>query len=62
MAFLQNNWLLILVMFASGAMLLFPLVQRRFGPSKDIGTLNVTHLINHQDIKIQIGNDTKPQP
>jgi len=48
-AFLQNNWLLILVLFLSGAMLLFPLVQRRFGPAKDIGTLNVTHLINHQD-------------
>ena len=49
MSFIQNNWMLILVMFLSGAMLIWPLVQRRFSPMKDVGNLNVTHLINTQD-------------
>jgi rhodanese-related sulfurtransferase len=49
MTFVQNNWMLILVMFLSGAMLLWPLIQKRFSPMKDVGNLNVTHLINTQD-------------
>lgn len=49
MSFIEKNWWLILAMFISGAMLLWPIVQRRFSPIKDIGNLNVTHLINHQD-------------
>lgn len=49
LTFIQNNWLLIIVMFLSGAMLIWPLAQRRFSPMKDVGTLNVTHLINTQD-------------
>jgi rhodanese-related sulfurtransferase len=46
MAFVQENWILIAVAFLSGAMLVWPLVQRRFSPMKAIGTLGVTHLIN----------------
>jgi rhodanese-related sulfurtransferase len=49
MSFVKENWLLIVVMFVSGAMLLWPLVQRRFSPMKEIGNLNATHLINHRD-------------
>ena len=49
MSFVQNNWMLILVMFVSGALLLWPLIQKRFSPMKDVGNLNVTHLINTQD-------------
>ena len=49
MSFIRENWLLILVMFASGAMLVWPLVQRRMSPMKEIGNLNATHLINHRD-------------
>jgi rhodanese-related sulfurtransferase len=49
MSFVKENWLLILVMFASGAMLLWPLLQRRLSPMKEIGNLNVTHLINQRD-------------
>jgi rhodanese-related sulfurtransferase len=49
MSFIEKNWLLILVMFLSGAMLLWPIVQRRFSPMKEIGNLNATHLINHQN-------------
>jgi len=49
MAFVEKNWILFLALFLSGAMLLWPLVQRRMSPAKEIGTLNVTHLINHQN-------------
>jgi rhodanese-related sulfurtransferase len=49
MAFLEKNWILVVAMVLSGAMLLWPLVQRRLSPVKEIGTLNVTHLINHQN-------------
>ena len=49
MAFIEKNWLLFIALFVSGAMLLWPLVQRRMSPIKEIGTLNVTHLINHQN-------------
>ena len=49
MSFIEKNWLLILVMFLSGAMLLWPILQRRFSPVKEVGNLNVTHLINHKN-------------
>ncbi|MBK9117949.1 MAG: rhodanese-like domain-containing protein [Betaproteobacteria bacterium] len=49
MSFIKKNWILILVLFVSGAMLVWPLVQRRFSSMKDIGTLNATQLINHQN-------------
>ena len=49
MSFIEKNWMLILVMFLSGAMLLWPILQRRFSPVKEVGNLNVTHLINHKD-------------
>ncbi len=49
MSFAQNNWMLILVLVLSGAMLVWPLFQRRFSTVKDIGTAMVTRLINHQD-------------
>ena len=46
MSFVQNNWMLILVMITSGAMLVWPFVQNRFSPAKVIGNLEVTRLIN----------------
>lgn len=46
MEFITNNWLLISVAFISGAMLLWPYVQRQMSGMRDLGTLNVTHLIN----------------
>jgi rhodanese-related sulfurtransferase len=46
MSFIQSNWMLILVLILSGAMLVWPLVQRRLSPSKDVGNLEVTRLIN----------------
>ena len=49
MSFVEKNWILFLAFFLSGAMLLWPLVQRRLSPVKEIGTVNVTQLINHQN-------------
>ena len=49
MAFVLENWMLVAVMVASGAMLLFPLVQRRFSPVKDVGNAEATLLVNRSD-------------
>ena len=46
MSFIQANWMLIVVLLLSGGMLLWPLVQRRLSPMKDIGTLGATQLVN----------------
>jgi rhodanese-related sulfurtransferase len=44
--FVQENWMLFVVLFLSGGMLLWPLVQRRLSPMKDVGTLEATRLVN----------------
>jgi rhodanese-related sulfurtransferase len=49
MTFIQNNWMLILVMIVSGAMLLWPMIQRRTSGVKDAGNLVVTQLVNRQN-------------
>jgi rhodanese-related sulfurtransferase len=46
MSFIQGNWMLILVLILSGAMLVWPVIQRRLSPGKDAGNLDVTRLIN----------------
>ena len=46
MDFIQSNWLLILLMVVSGAMLVWPLIQDRLSPARVIGNLEVTRLIN----------------
>jgi rhodanese-related sulfurtransferase len=45
-SFIQENWMLFIVLFLSGGMLLWPMVQRRLSAMKDIGTLEATQLIN----------------
>ncbi len=47
--FLANNWLLVLVMVVSGAMLVWPLVQRRFSAAREIGAPEATQLINRRN-------------
>jgi rhodanese-related sulfurtransferase len=49
MQFLQNNWMLVLVMLASGGMLVWPLIGRRWSSMRDIGTAHATQLINRQN-------------
>ena len=48
MDFIKNNLLLIAVAFASGAMLIWPLVRRGAG-GPWVGTLQATHMINRED-------------
>ncbi len=48
MDFIQNNLLLIAVAFASGAMLLWPLVRRTAG-GPWVSTLQATQMINRED-------------
>jgi rhodanese-related sulfurtransferase len=48
MEFVQNNLLLIAVAFASGAMLIWPLVRRGSG-GPWVSTLQATHMINRDD-------------
>jgi len=47
--FLEKNWILIVAFLLSGALLLWPMVQRRLSPMKEIGTVFVTNLINRQN-------------
>ena len=49
MLFFQENWMLFAVLFISGAMLLYPMVQRRFSSTREVGTLRATQLINHDN-------------
>jgi rhodanese-related sulfurtransferase len=49
MTFVVENWMLVAVMVTSGAMLLFPLVQRRFSRVKDVGNAEATLLVNRSD-------------
>ncbi len=46
MSFVQTNWMLILVLLLSGGMLLWPLVQRRLSPARDVNNLAATQLVN----------------
>ena len=59
MTFVQNNWLLILVFVLSGAMLVWPLVQSRLSPGKDVGNLEVTRLINSSNAVLVDVRETK---
>jgi rhodanese-related sulfurtransferase len=46
LAFIEKNWMLVLTLIASGAMLLWPLIGRRLSGARDLNTLGVTQLIN----------------
>ncbi len=52
MQFLANNWMLVLIMFMSGALLLFPLIQRRSSGMTEVGNVRLTYLINREDASI----------
>jgi len=47
--FLEKNWPLVLVFVLSGAMLLWPILQRRLSPTQEIGTFDATLLINSEN-------------
>ena len=47
--FLENNWWLILVMIASGGMLLWPMIGQRWSTVREVGALEATQLINRRN-------------
>jgi rhodanese-related sulfurtransferase len=49
MTFLQQNWMLLFTMFASGALLLWPIMQRRASGLVEIGNLRATQIFNNQN-------------
>jgi len=49
MAFVEKNWILILAFVLSGAMLLWPLLQRRLSAMKEVGTLEAIQLMNRNN-------------
>ena len=59
MSFVQNNWLLILVFVLSGVMLIWPAIQRRFLPGKDVGNHEATRLINSSNAVLLDIRETK---
>jgi rhodanese-related sulfurtransferase len=46
--FVQANWMLILIFVMSGAMLIWPVIQRQTSGMTDIGTHEATRLINSE--------------
>lgn len=49
MHFIQNNLGLVALVLVSGLMLLWPIIGRRISGVKDVGMLEATQLINHQN-------------
>jgi rhodanese-related sulfurtransferase len=49
LTFLENNWWLVLVLVVSGAMLIWPALQFRLGPVREVGAIQATQLINRQN-------------
>src|SRR4051812_24117060 len=49
LSFVQTNWMLLLVFIASGAMLVWPVVQRQTSSVKELGTHELTRLMNDRN-------------
>jgi rhodanese-related sulfurtransferase len=47
--FIQNNFGLVLLVIVSGLMLVWPMIGRRISGIREVGTLEATQLINHQN-------------
>ena len=47
--FVTRNWPIALVFVISGALLLWPLLQRHLAPARDIGMLEATRLLNKEN-------------
>lgn len=49
MQFLQNNFAIVMLVLVSGLMLLWPMVGRRLSGVREVGAMEATQLINHQN-------------
>lgn len=62
MQYLQNNMMLVMVMFASGLMLLWSFFGNRIRGVKEVNTVEALQLINHKNALIlDVRNDTEYQ-
>jgi len=59
MQFLYTNWMLVLIMFMSGTMLIYPLIQRRASGMSEVGNVRLTHLLNREDAAVLDVRETK---
>jgi rhodanese-related sulfurtransferase len=50
--FIQKNIWLVMIAVVSGAMLIWPLIAKRFSATKEIGVADAVQLINRQDAVI----------
>jgi len=57
--FVHHNWMLIVVFLASGGMLVWPVVQRRLSPVKELGTHELTRLMNDRNPVLLDVRETK---
>jgi rhodanese-related sulfurtransferase len=58
-AFVEKNWLLVLVFLMSGSMLIVPLVMRRFSKGKNVGNLEATVLMNRKNALVVDVRETR---
>jgi rhodanese-related sulfurtransferase len=47
--FLQNNFAIVMLVLVSGLMLLWPIIGRRMSGVREVGAMEATQLINHQN-------------
>ena len=59
MSFVETYWYLFALLFFSGGMLLWPLVQRHLSPMKNVGNLEATRLINSANALLVDVRETK---
>jgi len=57
--FVQANWMLIIIFVMSGAMLVWPLIQKQMSGVADIGTHEATRLINSERAAMLDVRETK---
>jgi rhodanese-related sulfurtransferase len=58
-AFVEKNWLLVLVFLMSGSMLIVPLVMRGFAKGKNVGNLEATVLMNRKNALVVDVRETR---
>ena len=57
--FIESNWMLILVLVVSGAMLVWPFFRGRFSAVREIGAFEATALINRRNAVLIDVRETK---
>jgi len=59
MPFLEKNWPIVLAMVVSGALLLWPYIQRLLSPVREVGTHDATRLMNNDNALVLDVRDDK---